>query len=91
MRLGFAIESSDIDLQDIDLSNIDLDLLDTDIPSKHFAGLQEVFKKYLQKVFKTSGKTFSSSKTSSRRFEKRCQNVLRTYVQDLLEDEKLLH
>lgn len=36
MRLGFAIESSDIDLQDIDLSNIDLDLLDTDIPSKHF-------------------------------------------------------
>ena len=49
MHLGFALDSSDIDLRDIDLSDTDLDLLDTDIPSKHFVG----FKTCHQDVFKT--------------------------------------
>ena len=59
-----------------------LDLLDKDIPSKHFvglqdvfkAGLQNVFKTYLQDVFKTSWKTKNYYaedvlKTSSRRLQ----------------------
>ena len=44
MHLGFALDSSDIDLRDVDLSDMNLDFLDTGIPSKHFAGLQDVFK-----------------------------------------------
>ena len=51
MHLGFALDSSDIDLRDIDLSDTDSDLLDTDFPSKHFVGLQDVLKTWLQDVF----------------------------------------
>ena len=55
MHLGFALDSSDIDLRDIDLSDTDSDLLDTDISSKHFVGLQrrlqDILKTCLQNVF----------------------------------------
>ena len=67
MHLGFVLGLSDIDLQDMDLSDTDF-LLDKDVASKHFAGLQDVFKissrrrqrnnfclpRRLQNVFKTS-------------------------------------
>ena len=43
MHLGFVLGLSDIDLQDMDLSDTDF-LLDKDVASKHFAGLQDVFK-----------------------------------------------
>ena len=55
MHLGFALDSSDIDLRDIDLLDTDSDLLDTDISSKHFVGLQrrlqDILKTCLQDVF----------------------------------------
>ena len=83
MYLGFALNSSDIDLWNIDL--LDTDLLDT---SKHFVYFQDVLKTSSRYVFKTSWgrlqhNKFSSSKTSSRRLV-RC-------LQDVLEDEKLVH
>ena len=40
-------------MRDVDLSDTDLDLLDKDIPSKHYVGLQDVFKTCLQNVFKS--------------------------------------
>ena len=62
MYLGFALDSSDVDLWNIDLLDTHLDLLDTDISSKHFVCLQDilntssrhVFKTCLQDVLKTS-------------------------------------
>ena len=55
MHLGFALDSSDIDLRDIDLLDTDSDLLDTDISSKHFVGhqrrLPDILKTCLQDVF----------------------------------------
>ena len=69
---------------DIDTSDTDLDLLDKDIPSKHFVCLQRVFN------------------TSSRRLQdmssRRLQDVFSVAIfrlperlEDVLEDEKLLH
>ena len=65
MHFGFALEMSDIDLRNIESLDTNLDLLDTDIPSKNFVSLhsvfktssrrlQDVFKRCLQDVFKTS-------------------------------------
>ena len=47
MHLGFALDSSNIDLRDI--SDTELDLWDTDTLSKSFVGLPV----FLKKVFKT--------------------------------------
>ena len=71
-------------MRDVDLSDTDLDLLDKDIPSKHYVGLQDVFKTCLQNVFKSCLQDVL--KTSS----KRLQDVFARRIQDILEDEKLL-
>ena len=60
MHLGFVLDLSDIDLQDMDLSDTDF-LLDTDVASKHFAGLQDVFKMSSRRRQRNN---FLSSKTS---------------------------
>ena len=78
------LDLSDIDMWDVDLSDTDLDLLDKDIPSKHYVGLQDVFKTCLQNVFKSCLQDVL--KTSS----KRLQDVFARRIQDILEDEKLL-
>ena len=53
MYFGCASDAPDVDFWDIDLLDTDLDFLNTDIPSKHFVCPQDVFKTYLQHVFKT--------------------------------------
>ena len=61
-------------MRDVDLSDTDLDLLDKDIPSKHYVGLQDVFKTCLQNVFKSCLQDVL----------KTClQNVFKTYLQDV--------
>ena len=44
MHLEFGLDLPDIDLRNIDLSDTSFDLLHADLPSKHFVGLQDVFK-----------------------------------------------
>ena len=51
MHIGFALDSSDIDLLNIDLLDTHLDLLDTDIPSKHFED-QQMFWRHVLKANK---------------------------------------
>ena len=64
MHFGFALDSSQRDLQDIDLLDTDFDLLDRDIPSKNFVCLQDVLKSFSGHVLKTYSR-HAFKKTSS--------------------------
>ena len=71
MHLGFVLGLSDIDLQDMDLSDTDF-LLDTDVASKHFAGLQDVFKISSRRRQRNNFFVFQDVfKTSSRRLPRK--------------------
>ena len=64
MHVGFALDSSDIELQNIDFLDTNVDLLGTDIPNKHFVCFQDIFKMCSRHAFKTSSRHVF--KTSSR-------------------------
>ena len=71
MHLGFVLGLSDIDLQDMDLSDTDF-LLDKDVASKHFAGLQDVFKISSRRRQRNNFFVFQDVfKTSSRRLPRK--------------------
>ena len=81
------LDLSDIDMSDIDLSDTDLDLLDKDNHNKHFVCLHDFLEASLRHVFKTSTRRLRGNNFC---FPRRLQDVFKTYLQDVLEDEKLL-
>ena len=89
------LDLSDIDMSDIDLSDTDLDLPDKDNHNKDFVCLQDFLKASLRHVFKTSSRHVFKTSTIRLQgnnfcFPRRLQDVFKTYLQDVLEDEKLL-